>query len=58
MRVGVTFHTEPYQTSDWFPAWLTKNGRSRLVRVGLPYYTWKDSFVAYAAKRGFSVTWR
>ena len=58
MRVDVNFHTEPYQTSYWFFAWLTKNGKSRLVKVGLPYYTWKESFEKYAARRGFLVTWR
>ena len=54
----VEFRSEVYQTSDWFQAWLTKNGRSKLVLVGLPFYTWKGAFEEYAATRGFQVTWR
>lgn len=54
----VEFRSEVYQTSDWFQACLTKNGRSKLVLVGLPFYTWKGAFEEYAATRGFQVTWR
>lgn len=54
----IKFHTDIYNVSDWFEAWLTKDGMSRLVSVGLPYYTWKESFESYASQRGFSVTWR
>lgn len=53
----VNFNSEVYTVSRWFPAWLTKNGHSRKVMVGLPYYTWKKRFEEYCAKRGFTVTW-
>lgn len=55
--IRIEFHSEAYQTSDWFPAWLTKNGRSMKVLVGLPYYTWKKTFEEFVERRGFSVTW-
>jgi hypothetical protein len=54
----VEFRSGAYQTIDWFQAWLTKNGRSKLVLVGLPFHTWKVQFEEYAATRGFQVTWR
>lgn len=54
----VEFRSEVYQTSDRFQAWLTKNGRSKLVLVVLPFHTWKSVFEEYAATRGFQVTWR
>lgn len=56
--IRIEFHSEDYQTSDWFEAWLKKNGHSKRVKVGLPYYTWKDTFEEYCAGRGFTVTWR
>ncbi len=55
--IRIEFHSEAYQTSDWFPAWLTKNGRSMKVLVGLPYYTWKKTVEEFVERRGFSVTW-
>ena len=54
--IRVQFRTEVYQTSDWFKAWLTKNGQSKRVMVGLPYHTWKNTFKEYCASRGFMVT--
>lgn len=54
----IAFRSGPYQASEWFSAWIIKNGVRRLVSIGLPYYTWKETFRAYATKRGFSVIWR
>ena len=56
--IKVEFHSEAYQTSYWFEAWLTKNGHTKRVMVGLPYYTWKNTFIDYCASRGFTVTFR
>lgn len=55
--IRIEFHSEAYQTSDWFPAWLTKNDHSKRVMVGLPYHTWKKTFEEFVARHGFSVTW-
>ena len=56
--IKVEFHSEAYQTSYWFEAWLTKNGHTKRVMVGLPYYTWKNTCIDYCASRGFTVTFR
>ena len=56
--IKIEFDTMVMTTSGWHQAWLTKNGNSRLVHVGLPNYSWKESFEKYAKSRGFSVTWR
>lgn len=56
--ITVQFSSEVYQTSDWFQAWMIKNGLSKLVLIGLPYYKWKATFEEYSSTRGFQVKWR
>ena len=54
----IEFQAAVYQTSDWFEATLIKNGMSKRVLVGLPYYSWKQTFEEVVGERGFQVIWR
>ena len=56
--MNVSFDIATHVPSEEYAAWLTKNNKSRLVKVRLPHYTWKYAFEKYAAQRGFLVTWR
>lgn len=47
-----------YSADCYFSAYICKGNQSRLVLVGLPYYSWKESFEALVEERGMKVYWR
>lgn len=58
--IRINFQVPGYSVGEYCEAWLSKGAqhKARVVSIGLPSYSWKDTFKEYAEGRGFRVLFR